>query len=55
MMDSASTNSDNKKLKCNIDCYILHTFLLGTILLFMIAIIRYHYAKRRSRQNILAQ
>ena len=35
--------------------YILHTFLLLTILLFMIAItciICYHYAKHSSKQNV---
>ena len=34
-----SINSDNKKLRHKVDCFVLHTFLLVTILLFMIAII----------------
>ena len=29
-------------------CYILHTVLLATILLLIITIICYHYAKQRS-------
>ena len=33
-----SINSDNK-LRHKVDCFVLHTFLLVTILLFMIAII----------------
>ena len=32
-----------------IDCHIMHTVLLGIILLFIIAISCYHYAKRRSK------
>ena len=31
--------------------YILHTVLLVIILQFIIAIIYYHYAKHRSKQN----
>ena len=50
-MDSTSTNatntmSDNKKVRYKMDCYVFHTFLLVTILLFIIVIICYHYAKR---------
>ena len=44
-----STNSDNKKVRYKMDCYILHTVLLGIILLFLIAIICYHYAKHMSQ------
>ena len=33
-----SISSDDKKVRYKMDCYILHTFLLVTILLFMIAI-----------------
>ena len=48
------TNSDDKKGRCKINCYILHTVLLVTILLLIIAIICYHYAKHRSKlKNIL--
>ena len=65
--DSASTNvtntisanvtstvpitSDDKKVRYKIDCYILRTFLLATILLFMITIIFYHYSKHRFKQK----
>ena len=39
-----------------VDCYILNAVLLVIILLFIIPIICYHYAKHRSnRKNILAQ
>ena len=31
-------NSDYKKVRDKIDCYVLHSFLLVTILLFKIAI-----------------
>ena len=55
--DSVSTNgssavskiSDNKNVRYKTSCYILHTFLLVTILLFIITIICYHYAKHRSK------
>ena len=46
-----SINSDDKKVRCKMDCYILLTFLLVAILLFMVAIICYHYAKHRSKQK----
>ena len=35
------------------DCYILHTVLLVIILLFIIAIICYHYAELRSKKYIV--
>ena len=44
-----STNSEEKKVRNKMDCYILHTVLLVIILLFIIAVIYYHYAKRRSK------
>ena len=47
----ASQNSDDKKVRCKMDCYILHTFLLVNILLFIIAIICCHYTKHRSKQK----
>ena len=52
---SASINSDNGKIKYKMDCYILHTVLLVIILLFIIAIICYHYPKQRSKlkENVL--
>ena len=40
-----SANSDGKKKRYKMDCYILHTVLLVITLLFIIAIICYHYAK----------
>ena len=33
------------------NCYTFHTVLLVIILLFIIAIICYHYAKHRSQQG----
>ena len=44
-------NFNDKKVKYKMDCDILHTFLLVIILLFIIAIICYHYAKHRSKQK----
>ena len=37
------TNSDEENVRHKITCYILHTVLLVIILLFIIAIICYHY------------
>ena len=37
----------NKKVRYKMDCYILQKVLLVIILLFIIAIICYHYAKHR--------
>ena len=42
-------NSDYKKVRCKMDCYILDTFLLVIILLLIIAIICHHYTKRWSK------
>ena len=44
-------NSDDKKGRYKMDRYILHPVLLVIILLFMIVIIGYHYAKHRSKQK----
>ena len=41
---SASINCHSKKV---MDCYILHTVLLVTILLLIISISFYHYAKQK--------
>ena len=49
--NTVSTNSGDKKVKYKIDCYILHTFLLVIILLFIIAIICYHYTKQRLKRK----
>ena len=38
-------NSDYKNVRYKMDCYILHKFSLVTILLFLITIICYLYAK----------
>ena len=44
----------NKKVTFKMDCHILHTILLGIILLLIIAIICYHYAKHRLElKNVL--
>ena len=49
-------NSDDNNVGCKMDGYILHTFVLVIILLFIIAIIQkitilnhYHYTKHRSK------
>ena len=47
----ASINSDDKKVRYKMDYYILYTVSLVIILLFIIAIICYHYAKHRSKQK----
>ena len=39
------TNSDGKKVRYKIDFYILHALLKVILLLFIIAIIYYHYTK----------
>ena len=49
---NVSTNSDGKKVRNRMDCYILQRVLLMIILLFIIAIICYHYGKHRSKLKI---
>ena len=46
-MSTMLTNSDDKKLRYKIDCYILHTVLLEMILLLINTIACYHYENRR--------
>ena len=46
-----STISDDKNVKYKMDCYILSTVLSVIILLFIIPIICYHYAKHWSKQK----
>ena len=46
-----SINCHNKKVRFKVDCYILHTVILEIILLLIITIICYHYAKYRSKIN----
>ena len=48
-----SRSSDDKKVRYKIDYYILHTFSLVIILLFIIAVICYDHAKDRLRKKIL--
>ena len=48
---TVTTNFCNKKVRYKMDCYILHTVLLVIILLFMVTIICYHYAKPRSKRK----
>ena len=50
---NVSIDSDGKRVKCKIDCYILHTVLLMIILLLIITIICYHNAKHRSKQKCI--
>ena len=40
---TVSIHSDDEKVRYKMICYILHTFLLVTILWFIIALICYHY------------
>ena len=50
-MTAVSINSDDENVKDKMDCTILNTVLLLTILLFLMTIICYHYAKNRSKQQ----
>ena len=52
-MSTMSINSDGKKVRYKMNCYILHTVLLVVILLFIIVIICYHYTKHRSKQKCI--
>ena len=51
VMSTVSLNFRNKRVGYKMDCYILHTFLLVLILLFVIAIVCYRYAKHKSKQK----
>ena len=46
-----SINSNDKKVRYKVDCYILHTVLLVIILLLIITMIRFHHAKYTSKQK----
>ena len=48
---NVSVNCHNKKVRYKIDFYILHAILLAIILLLMITIAYYHYAKYRSKEK----
>ena len=44
-------NCRGKSVRYRIDCYILHTVLLAIILILIITIIYFHYAKHSSKQK----
>ena len=48
-----SISSDDNRVRYKMNYYILYTFLLVILLLFINAIICYDYAKRRLKQKIL--
>ena len=48
---NVTKNSQSKRVRYELDCYILHTVLLAIMLLFIITIICYHYAKHRSKEK----
>ena len=47
--DSVSTDFYNKKVSYKMDCFLLHTVWLAIILLFIIAVICYHYPEHRPK------
>ena len=49
---TVSINSDDKKVRYEIACYILHTFFLENIMLLIIAIVCHHYRKNSSKKHI---
>ena len=54
VMITMLTNSDDKKVRYNMDFHILHKVLLVIILLFLITIICCHYAKHKAKlKNIM--
>ena len=48
---NVTKNFHSKKVRYKIDCYILHTVLLATISLLIIATICHHYEKHSSKQK----
>ena len=48
---NVSINCHTKKVRCKIDCYILHMVLLAIIKLLIVTIICYHYEKHRLKQK----
>ena len=50
-MSTVSINCDDKKVRHEMDSHILHTFILVVILLFIIAIICYHYTSLQLRSK----
>ena len=51
VMSTVPINSDGKKVRCKIDCYLLQKLLLVTMSLFIIVIICYHCINYRSKQD----
>ena len=51
VMSNVSINLNDKKVSYKINFYILHMVLLSIMLLFIIAVSCYHYAKHRSKQK----
>ena len=47
-------NSNDKKGRHKMDCYILHSVLFVIILLYTIAITCYHYVNTIQNKNVLA-
>ena len=48
---NVSINRQSKKLRCKIDSYILYPLSIVIILLQIIAIFHYHYAKHWSKRH----
>ena len=48
---NVSVNCHSKKVRYKLDCYILHKVSLAIMLLLMVTIICYHYAKHKSNQK----
>ena len=48
---NVTKNFQSKRVRYELDCYILHTVLLAIMLLFIITITCYHYAKDRSKEK----
>ena len=51
---NVSINCHNKKVRRKNDCYIFHSVLLAIMLLLIIAIICYHYAKKGQNKKVIA-
>ena len=51
IMSTMLPNFYDQKVRCKMDCYILHTVLLVIKLLCITSIICYHYAKSTSKQK----
>ena len=50
-MSTVSIDSDDKKVRYEMNYFILHTFFLVVILSFIIAVIYYDFEKHRSKQR----